>query len=806
MILWQDLRYATRLLVKDRWFTLVAVLALSLGIGLNTAVFTLVNAVLLRGLPYGEPHRIMHLNERNQPRDQEFGVSYLDYQDWRRATKTFADLAAFQGGTMNISDAGRPPERAAGAWVSANTFRHLGQPLRLGRDFATDEDTKGAEPVVVLGHGLWKTRYGSDPGILGRVIRINEVSSTIVGVMPEGVRFPDNADLWQPLQASGDRDKREARNLGVFGRLKPGVTLAEAQAEMATITSQLAQQYPDTNKDVAAVVMTYNDRFNGGPIKLVFLSLMGAVGFVLLIACANVANLLLARSAHRAREVAVRVAMGASRWRVVRQLLVESILLGILSGGVGLLLSFVGIRAFDAAVADVGKPYWIRFTLDFTVFAYLAAVCVLTSVIFGLAPALHVSKTNVNDVLKEGGRMGSGGRRARRMTTVMVVAELALTIVLLTGAGLMVRSFLKMYTLDLGIDPDRLLTMRLGLAERKYPTPASWVEFHERLAERLNAAAGVEAATVASALPLGGGPRRSLEIEGRALAPGDRAPDVSVISAGLRYFDAIGVTARKGRVLNATDGTPGAEAAVVNERFAARFFPDTDPVGQRIRLTEDRGKPSAWIAIVGVTPSIRQRDLQEIDPDAVVYLPFRQDPVRFANLIVRARQDPASLATTVRQEVQATDPDQPVYNVNTMNEVLARARWPFRVFGSMFAIFAAIALILSAVGIYAVMAYAVTQRTQEIGVRIALGARAGHVSWLVLRQGIIQLCVGLVLGLAGGFGVSRLLQSLLVQVPPTDPVTFLSVTGLLVFVTVAACLLPVRRATRLDPLAALRAE
>jgi predicted permease len=678
--------------------------------------------------------------------------------------------------------------------------------MSLGRDFSRDEDAKGAEPVVILGHGLWKTRYGSDPDILGRVIRINEVPSTIVGVMPEGVKFPQNADLWQPLQASGDWEKRDVRNLNVFGRLKPGVTLAGAQAEMATITSRLAQQYPDTNKDVSAVVMTFNDRFNGGPIKLVFLSLMGAVGFVLLIACANVANLLLARSAHRAREVAVRVAMGASRARVVRQLLVESVLLGVLSGGVGLLLSFAGIRAFDAAVADVGKPYWIVFTLDAKVFAYLAAVCVITGVIFGLAPAFHVSKTNVNDVLKEGGRMGSGGRRARRMTAVMVVAELALTIVLLTGAGLMIRSFLKMYTLDLGIDPDRLLTMRLGLAERKYPTPESWADFHERLAERLNALPGVEAASVSLAVPVGGGDRQSVEFEGRALPPGEQAPEVTVLAVGSRYFDAIGVGARRGRVLNATDGTPGAEAAVVNERFAARFFPDSDPVGRRIRLTEGRRQPSAWLVIVGVTPSIRQRDAQEIDPDAVVYIPFRQEPARFANLILRAHGDPASLAAAVRQEVQTVDPDQPVYSVYTMNEVLARSRWPFRVFGSMFGIFAAIALILSAVGIYAVMAYAVTQRTQEIGVRIALGARAGHVSWLVLRQGILQLCEGLVLGLAGGVGVSRLLQSLLVQVPPTDPVTFGFVTALLVLVTVAACLLPVRRATRLDPLVALRQE
>jgi predicted permease len=422
---------------------------------------------------------------------------------------------------------------------------------------------------VILGYGVWKTRYGSDPNILERVVRVDDVACTIIGVMPEDMKFPTNADLWQPFIPNGEQEKRTVRPLGVFGRLRDGVSRSQAQAEMTTIAARLAKQYPDTNKDLGAAVQTFNDRFNGGPIKLVFLSLMGAVGFVLLIACANVANLLLARSAQRAREVAVRVSLGATRARVVRQLLVESIILGLVSGVLGLLLSTVGVGLFDRAVSDVGKPYWIRFTMDARVFSFLALVCVATGIIFGLAPALHISRSSVNELLKEGGRTGSGGLRARRMSGVLIVAEIVLTLVLLSGAGLMMRSFLVLYSLDLGVEVDHLLTMRLVLPERKYPQPDQRLAFQDRLLERLNAMPGVASATVASNVPMGGGSRQTLEVDGKPTPQGEHAADVSVVTVGARYVDTLGLTLPQRRSFAPNDGQKGSEVAVVHARFVA---------------------------------------------------------------------------------------------------------------------------------------------------------------------------------------------------------------------------------------------
>jgi predicted permease len=815
MTLWQDLKFATRMLVKDRSFTLLAVVALGLGIGVNNTVFTFVNAVLLRGLPYEDSDRILHINGRNLKRGGGMGVSYPDYEEFKAQTRTFEDLGGFRGGTMNISEADRVPERIAGQWVTPNTFRILGQPMHIGRDFRPEDGRPGAEPVVILGHGVWKTRYGADPAILGRAIKVNELASTIIAVMPEGVKFPSNAGMWQAIAPTDQERRRDNRSMNVFGRLKPGVTLAEAQAEMTGIASRLATQYPDVNKDVGAEVMTFNDRFNGGPIRVVFLSLMGAVGFVLLIACANVANLLLARSAHRAREVAVRVALGATRWRVVRQLLVESVLLGCLGGVLGLGLSLVGVRLFDAAVEGSGKPYWIQFTMDAQVFAFLAGICVLTGIIFGLAPALQISRTNVNNTLKEGGRSGTGGVRARRFSSGMVVFQVALTIVLLVGAGLMVRSFLKLYSLELGIETDRLVTMRMVLAERKYAKPDDRRLFHERLAARLASAPGVTAATVATAIPLSGGPSHAFEIEGRPAAPeGTERPSVTKVAIGPRYFETLDVRLRRGRTFAEIDGMPGSETVIVNERFAAQFFGGEDPIGRRIRMQEQRdfdgdGKndPDRWLTIVGIAPSIRQRARQEVETDAVAYVPYRYDTSRGVGILARsALADSASMVNAIREEVRAVDPDQPVFQVQTLDEFLAQARWPFRVFGSLFAIFAVIALVLSAVGIYAVTAYTVTQRTPEIGVRMALGAQGKQVSWLILRQGMLQLALGVALGLGGAFGLSRVLRTLLVQVTPTDPVTFVSITLLLIVVMAAACQIPARRAMRLDPVIALRAE
>jgi putative ABC transport system permease protein len=816
---WEDLRFAARLLVKDKWFTLVAALALALGIGVNTTVFTFVNAVLIRGLPIDEPDSVMAMQSFDPVRNRTLGVSYLDFRDWRDNTRTFETLAAFTGTTANVSDEGQLPEQFSGTYLSANAFQIMRQRPALGRDFLPEDDRPGAVPVVLIGHGMWQNRYGSNPNVIGRTIRINDIPSTVIGVMPEGFKFPQNADLWQPLALVNglEQQKRNSRGLSVFGRLAPGVTRDQAQGELINIGRKLTADYPDTNKDVQPQVQTFNEFMNGGPIRAVFLSLMGAVAFVLLIACANVANLLLARSTQRGREISVRISLGATRWRVIRQLLIESVLLALISGAIGLAISFVGIRLFDQATQDVGRPYWIQFTMDGSVFAYLAAICLGTGVLFGLAPALHISKTDVNEVLKEGGRSGTAGVRARRWTGALMVGELALTVVLLAGAAFMMRNFVTLYSLDLGIDTSKLLVMRLSLPERKYPALEQRLAFYQQIEERLKANARIESVTIASNAPMQGGFLRRLTLDGKPLEQGQQAPNVTMLTVDPRYFDTIGAPLVRGRGLTDEDGMTGRESAIINQRFAQLHFPNEDPVGRRITLSIDLqggaapagGIPLSLTAtIVGIAPNVRQRDFQLPDPDPIAYLPFRTDPRAFMTLLVRSQGDPTAMAPILREEVRAIDADLPLFGIQTLDQSLAQARWPFRIFGSMFAIFAFIALALSAIGLYAVTAYSVTQRTQEVGVRMALGAQSNQVTWLFLRQSFVQLAIGLTLGVAGAYGVGRLFQStqLLVQTTAGDPLTIGSIALLLAIVAVAACVWPARRATYLDPLVALRRD
>jgi putative ABC transport system permease protein len=809
MTLIQDLRFAVRLMIKDRWFTAVAIVALALGIGVNATVFTFVNAVLIRGLPFDHPDRIMSVGTRDA-RGRDRGVSYLEFQDWRDGNHAFSGLAAFSGSTMNVSDEGRAPERFSGAYISANAFRLIGERPRLGRDFLPGEDRPGAEPVAVLGNGIWKDRYGSDPAVIGRTIKINEQPVTIVGVMPEGFKFPVSADLWVPLvNLAGIADqKRDARSLEAFGRLAEGVTTPQAQTELNSVAARLAHDFPATNKDVVPAVMTFNERYNGGQIRLVFLSLMGAVGFVLLIACANVANLLLARSANRAREISVRVSLGATRARIVRQLLAESVLLALVGGILGLGLSIVGIRLFDAAVADVGKPYWIQFTFDARVFGFLAAICLGTGVVFGLAPALHVSKTDINEILKEGGRSGSG-LRARRWTSALIVVELALTLVLLSGAGFMVRSLLTLYQRDAGVDTAHVLTLRLQLPNRKYPTPEMRANFYKRLDERLAALGNVTAAAIASNPPMGGGSPRQLAIDGRARPAGEPPQTVTQVLIGPRYLETIGLTLAGGRAFDDLDGTPGNANVIVNQQFVAMHFAGEEAIGRRIKLTPEgsaatAGPPPEMATIVGITPTVRQSNFQELQPDPVVYVPLRAQAPPFAMLMLRTAGDAAALTTAVREEVRAIDPDLPLYSIMTLDQALAQGRWQYQVFGTMFSVFALIALALSAVGLYAVTAYSVSQRTQEIGVRMALGAQPRQVWWMILRGAIGQLTVGLTIGGAGAIGVGRLLQSVIVQGGGQDASTLGAIATLLAAVSLGACFWPARRATRLDPVNALR--
>ncbi len=809
-----DLRTAIRTIVKDKWLSAAAVFALALGIGVNATVFTLVNAVLIRGLPFHDSGNLyvvgVHRTTATGP-VRPGSVSYQEMLDWRSQARTFVDMAAFSQYQVNLADDRGMPESQTGGRVSENVFRLLGQQPLLGRDFGPQDGEKNAQRVAILGNTLWRNRYASDPNVLGKTIRLNGEPVVVIGVMPPGIKFPTGAGLWTQVIPNADNLNRKNREYSVVGRVRPGVSRAEAQAEMTGIAARMAAEYPDTNKDLTAVMNTFNERFNGGEIRVVFLALQGAVGFVLLIACANVANLQLSRSIHRAREIAVRVALGASRWRVVRQLLVESIVLGCLGGLFGRLIAWAGVRAFDAAVADVGKPYWIVFTMDYVVFAFLAAICVVTGILFGIAPAMQVSKTNVNDLLKEGGRGNAGSRRARWLSGTMVVVELALTLILLVGAGLMVRSFLKLYNTDLGIQTEHVMSMSMQLPATKYPNPELRMAFYDRLAPRLEAIAGVEAAALSTTLPGFGGGRTRVHVEGRpALDRWEDYPEVTTSIVSPQFFNTVALPIVRGRGFNDRDGTPGAEALVVDDRFAAMVFPGEDPVGRRVRFPNpptSTGQPEpVWRTIVGVSRSVGSLpNPGDNRPQAALYVPLRQAVPSGTAVLLRSRLDPAAVMNAVRREVQQIDPDQPVLNVRTIEQQMAQSTWPYRVFGTLFAIFALIALVLSAVGLYAVMAYSVTQRTAEIGVRMALGADRRRVSWLVLRRGLVQLAIGLSLGLAGAYAASQVLAELLASgVTAHDPVTFGAITLILTTVAVAACLVPAHRATRIDPLVALR--
>jgi predicted permease len=801
----QDVKFGIRMLLREPGFTAIMVVALALGIGVNTTVFTLVNAVLFRGLPVDQPDRVMYLSTNNHPKNQtDVRVSYLDFRDWREQSKSFQQLAAFSGTAVVITDDASAPERYSGTLLTANAFSIIGQKPMLGRDFMPGEDRVGAPAVCILGHGVWENRYGRNPDILGKSIRINDVPTTIVGVMPKGMKFPVNSDLWTPLVPGADFEKRDWRDLQVFGRLTGSATLAQARSEIESIAIRLAKAYPKTNEGITGMVIPYNDEFNGGQIRTVFLVLLGAVGFVLLIACANVANMLLARSLARAREISIRTALGASRWRVIRQLLIESVLVGFLGGAAGLAIAVWGVRMFDLAVANVGKPYWIVFKMDFTVFAYLAAICLFTGILFGLAPALQLSKVDLNSTLKEGGRGNSGGARSRYLTGFLVVSEVALSLVLLVGAGLMIRSFIKLYNITEGMRAERFLTLRLSLPDRKYPNAEARKQFHDRLAPRLAAIPGVQSAAIVSHLPINGAAVWKLEIEGEPPVEESKRPDLAAVVVDAPYFETVQLGMVRGRGFTETDGLPGKETVVVNQRFAAKYFPNQDPLGKRVRIYWQGDRP--WLTVVGVSQDMRQQrpNLPEIEP--VAYVPFPARPLSNDALLIRSAVAPTSLTSAVRKEIQAIDGELPVFAVMTLAANFDQQRWQFRVFGSLFAIFAVIALLLSSVGLYAVMAYSVTRRTQEIGLRLAMGASTQNILLLVLKQGLRQLAIGIAIGLLAAFGVARVMKTLLVQVSPNDPLTFGAISAVLLAVGIFACWLPARRAMKVDPMVALRYE
>lgn len=794
-----DVRFAARLLAKDRWFTVVAVAVLALGIGANHTMFRLLYAYGLRGLPIDRPDRVMYLATRDD-RGRERGVSSRDFEDARGSATSFTGMAAFLGTPMVVGDEDRAPDRFQGMYISANAFALLGERPLLGRDFLPEDDRPGAPTVVILGHGVWRDRYGGDRTVVGRTIRINTIPAVVIGVMPEGFKFPNYTDLWQPLAlmpglASQGRD---ARTLGAFARLTDGAAVAQARAEMDAIAARLSNDHPETNRGIHTTVVPINERYNVDLTHPAWLAFMTAAGLIVVIACANVANLLLARSVHRAREIAIRASLGATRRRVVRQLLIESALLATLGGVVGSGVALLGLRILTNAMPETAVPY-SGFGMDGWVLAALVSVCLGTVLVFGLVPALHISKTHVNELMKDGGRAVTGGVRARRWTTAFLTVEFGLTMILLTGVVGSVRYARAAQQADLVIDTSPLLTAWVTLPSEKYPTAEERTLVYRRLEERLSGMGVVSSVTLASALPFSPASPRQLAIDGRPLIPGETAPTVQTLSVGDRFFETIGVRLVRGRTFTDVDGTPGHDSVIVNQRLVEMHFGSEDPIGKRILLTAENQSGPAWAGtLVGISPTVRQRTGPQ--PDPMVYLPYRATRPPTMVLMVRGPSEPGALTSMLREEVRALDSDVPLYRIMTMDQAVSLARWNPRVSSMIITALASIALLLSTVGLYAVTAHAVMQRTQEIGIRIALGAQRWEVRWLVFRRAMWQLGIAIVAGVACTVVWDRLFGDLATAVDLT------LVAALLVAVATAACLAPVRRAMRVDPVAALRHE
>src|SRR5688572_7698934 len=703
---------------------------------------------------------------------------------------------------MNVADDAVPAERSRGAFLSAHAFRLLGARPVLGRDFDASDEVVGAASVAILSHTLWRGRYRADGGVIGRTIRINGAAATVVGVMPEGFEFPTNARLWQPLsQLPADlRDDRRAR-FAAFARLAPEATVTQARAELRAVMDRLAQSNPDSRRQQPPNVEPFRSGI-GGPIVALMAALMGAVTFVLLIACANVANLLLARAALRAREVSVRMSIGASRWRIVRQLLAESLLLACLGGIVGLALSAAGIRLFWRVVSEVGNPppFWMSFPLDLQVFAFLAVVCLGTSILFGLVPALHTSRTRIAALVNDTGQRTLGARGSRRWAGGLVIAQLALALVLLTGAGVMMQRLVTLVTMDAGVDTSRLVSMAIELPAPRY-TSEQRLAFYRQLDERLRTTAGLQGA-LASVAPMGGAPAVRILLDAHGDVPEERRPTVSLVRIGPGYFDTLDATGLRGATLPDNGGGPEPPSALVNERFAEMHFPAGDAIGSRLRI----GADADWTTIAGIVPNVRQRTTESGAFDPVVYVALYRDPPQRVTVLARSESGPSAVGTAITAYVSELSKDVPVYDIRTVDEGLAISRWPQRVFGSLFVIFSVVALILAAIGLYAVTAYSVSQRTREIGLRMALGARPRQVMALMMRRAFMQLGAGLLLGGAGALAVSRVLPAMLAGSGGADSATLLLVSGLLIAVGIAAAWLPSRRATQLDPISALRTD
>ncbi|MBL9137385.1 MAG: ABC transporter permease [Verrucomicrobiales bacterium] len=795
-----DLRFAFRQLLGNPGFSAVAVLTLALGIGANTAIFSVINAVLLRPPPFREPDQLVYISEKSKDLDG-MSVAYPNFLDWQRQQDAFVSLAAFRSEQWNLTGDGHP-ERITGLQVSASFFATLGiQPLR-GRAFHDDEDRIGGERVVVLGEGLWRRRFGGDPSILNRTVTLNGDPYTVIGILPASFQFPRRVELWTPIGHKAEWTDQRGWHPGMYvlGRLKPGMNLPEARRSLETVAARLAKEYPDTNTGNSVTVMALQERLAGPSIRTALLTLLGAVTIVLLIACTNVTNLLLARATRRRKEMVVRLALGASRWQLLRQLLVESLLLAGIGGLAGLLLAYWGTAGLTHLLPAQAQEM-VTINLDRTVLLFSFAVAITTGFLFGLAPAWKLSHGESTEALNEGGRCeieGTGRGLGRRL---LIVGEVAFALILLVAAGLLLRSFSRLQAVPVGLDPKNVLTLQLSLPKYKYPDTARQSQFFQRALEEVRSIPGVLSAAFIAPLPLGfGGWQSGIRIEGQPEPKPGQGLMSDFAVATPEYFKTMGVPLLKGRAFRDSDDGQF-PVCIIDETFERRHFAG-DAVGKRLA----RGSTnSPWMTIVGVAGHVKNYGAGE-ESRIETYVPVAQSGASEMSLVLKTAVAPQALAETARHRILSVDPDQPVAEILTMDQVLARTVAERRLAMLLLSLFAMLALVLAAIGLYGVMAFNVAHRTREIGIRMALGAQAGDVLGLVLRQGGKLVGFGVVAGLVGAFAATQLMRTLLFQVRPTDAVTYAATPLLLGLVALLACWLPAHRASRLDPIAALRKD
>ena len=791
----RDVSYSLRVLLKSYAFTIVVVLTLALGIGANTAIFSFANGILLRPLPYPQSDRLAVLEE-TAPGMQNMGVSYPNFLDWRDQNTMFEGIAAYGQSRFSMTLGGEATETRCSR-VSYGLFELLRVPPQLGRTFTINEDRPEEDGVVILGYDLWQKYFGGDPNVVGKQVSVSGRTRTVIGVMPRGFRFPEVSQLWVPLALTTKIYTRNDHGLETIARLKDGVSVTQAQSEMHSIAARIDELYPLSNNGLDVRVTSLHENLSGN-YRDALLILLGVVGCVLLVACVNVANLMLARATARQKEFALRAALGASRWRIVRQLLFESLLLAVMGGALGFGLSVGALRLLLTAI-PIDLPVWMNFSIDLRVLGFTLGITLLTGLIFGVVPALQTSRVDLNDTLKEAARGSSGRSRAR---SLLVVAEIAMSLVLLVGAGLMVQSFLRLRSVDTGLHTKNVLTAALITPRAKYKD-SERAALIKQIVAQVSSLPGVESASATATLPLNGNIwGRGFTVEDYAGA--DQTPIVqhTVVTPG--YFRTMGITLLAGRDFNDSDTKDSPDVTIIDERLARQYWPNQNPIGKRVRFGP-REDNEPWHTIVGVVSKIRHQRMQE-ETDPSVYLPHQKVPTGGMTLVARTSSNPNDFIHTLRHEVAQLDPDVAVSKVATMEEVVAQSIWQPRLYAMLFGVFAGGALLLALIGIYGVMAFLVQTRTHEIGIRMALGASARDVFKLIVGRGMTLTAVGVVIGVGGAIALTRLMHSLLFNTSATDPYIFILISALLSLAAFLACYLPARRAARVDPLIALRYE